>query len=118
MWGGIIGLARRGEPHAPRSESEAHCLRGALTHPCGGSKRARSGHPFNFPMRARGAAHVTLQVAVDMMTKADAKFNLEKWPRRIYLMSTFTQVGVSGGEGRRRRGCAGSIGWLLHAGCR
>jgi len=30
---------------------------------------------------------------VDMMNKADSKFNLTKWPRKIFLMSTFTTVG-------------------------
>ncbi|GBF98795.1 ATP-dependent DNA helicase 2 subunit [Raphidocelis subcapitata] len=32
-----------------------------------------------------------LLLAIDMLKKAEGKFNLEKWPRRISLISTFTQ---------------------------
>lgn len=32
------------------------------------------------------------QLAIDLLKKADAKFNLSRWPRKLFLISTFTQA--------------------------
>jgi hypothetical protein len=42
------------------------------------------------------------QLTIDMLKRAEQKFNLEKWPRRVFLISSFTQVGR--GIGGRLRG--------------
>ncbi|KAI8467400.1 MAG: SPOC like C-terminal domain-containing protein [Monoraphidium minutum] len=41
-------------------------------------------------------------LALDMMIKADKKFNLSKWPRKLTLISTFTQAAELDAEFRKQ----------------